>query len=143
MMAWILIICFYAGLMVPMGAGYGEMDIKDVGKVLRWMGYSASFDVQVMLTREVDVDESGTLDHVELRKLVRRFQEKALLRVFVIFFITYHTFSVGLLDVLAASHGVSEHFRTFLRRFELVSGAHDLDAGLSKGPHARGAAPRA
>ena len=60
------------------------MDIKDVGKVLRWMGYTASFDVQVMLTREVDVDESGTLDAVELRKLVRRFQEKA--RSFYSFF---------------------------------------------------------
>lgn len=58
--------------------GYGEMDIKDVGKVLRWMGYSANFDVQLMLTREVDVDESGTLDSVELRKLVRKFQEKEL-----------------------------------------------------------------
>ncbi|CAE7603843.1 unnamed protein product [Symbiodinium natans] len=58
--------------------GYGEIDVKDVGKVLRWMGYSASFDVQQMLIKEVDIDESDTLDAVEMRKLVRKFQEKEL-----------------------------------------------------------------
>lgn len=58
--------------------GYGEIDTKDVGKVLRWMGYSSGFDVQLMLVSEVDIDESGTLDAVELRKLIRKFQEKEL-----------------------------------------------------------------
>eukprot|EP00435_Cladocopium_sp_Y103_P037352 s965_g9.t2 len=58
--------------------GYGEIDTKDVGKVLRWMGYASGFNVQLMLVSEVDVDESGTLDAVELRKLVRKFQEKEL-----------------------------------------------------------------
>ncbi|CAE7394228.1 BPHL, partial [Symbiodinium necroappetens] len=46
--------------------------------VLRWMGYPASFDVQQMLVKEVDIDESNTLDAVEMRKLVRKFQEKEL-----------------------------------------------------------------
>ncbi|CAJ1364416.1 unnamed protein product [Effrenium voratum] len=59
-------------------SGYGEIDMKDVGKVLRWMGYTASFNVQLMLIKEVDIDESGTLDIVEARKLVRKFQEKEL-----------------------------------------------------------------
>lgn len=58
--------------------GYGEIDTKDVGKVLRWMGYASGFNVQLMLVSEVDVDESGTLDAVELRKLLRKFQEKEL-----------------------------------------------------------------
>lgn len=58
--------------------GYGEIDTKDVGKVLRWMGYASGFNVQLMLISEVDVDESGTLDAVELRKLLRKFQEKEL-----------------------------------------------------------------
>lgn len=58
--------------------GFGEIDVKDVGKVLRWMGYPASFDVQQMLVKEVDIDESNTLDAVEMKKLVRKFQEKEL-----------------------------------------------------------------
>ena len=53
------------------------------------MGYPASFDVQQMLVKEallhkgspklsqVDIDESNTLDAVEMKKLVRKFQEKA------------------------------------------------------------------
>lgn len=121
-------------------AGYGEMDIKDVGKVLRWMGYTASFDVQVMLTREVDVDESGTLDAVELRKLVRRFQEKA--RSFYSFF---GGNSYGILncikEIMAFERGF-HCFPWFSRVFEMDSGAHRLDPGLSEGPHARGALSR-
>jgi len=59
--------------------GFGEVDVEYVGNVLRWMGYSANFNVQQMLIKEVDIDESGTLDAVEMRKLVRKFQEKELM----------------------------------------------------------------
>lgn len=30
----------------------------------------------MQVTQQVDIDESGTLDAVELRKLIRKFQEK-------------------------------------------------------------------
>lgn len=59
--------------------GQGEMNVMDVGKVLRWLGYAVSFDVQQRLVKEVDVDQSGSLDIAEMRKLARIFREKELL----------------------------------------------------------------
>eukprot|EP00930_Biecheleria_cincta_P019218 TRINITY_DN14728_c0_g4_i1.p1 TRINITY_DN14728_c0_g4~~TRINITY_DN14728_c0_g4_i1.p1 ORF type:complete len:1144 (+),score=192.45 TRINITY_DN14728_c0_g4_i1:94-3525(+) len=59
--------------------GQGEMNVLDVGKVLRWLGYAVSFDVQQRLVKEVDVDQSGSLDIAEMRKLARIFREKELL----------------------------------------------------------------
>jgi hypothetical protein len=55
------------------------MNVMDVGKVLRWLGYAVSFDVQQRLVKEVDVDQSGSLDIAEMRKLARIFREKELL----------------------------------------------------------------
>lgn len=58
----------------------GEISITDVGKVLRWFGFPASFDLQRHLILEVDIDKSGRLDEVELKKLIRKFKEREVQR---------------------------------------------------------------
>lgn len=56
-----------------------SVPVGDVGKVLRWMGYLTSWDLQLKLVAEVDIDHSGTLDHDELKKLVRRYREREIM----------------------------------------------------------------
>jgi len=59
-------------------AGKGEMSTIDTGKALRFFGYQVPFLVLHQITDEVDVDNSGTLDRNELRKLIRFYWEAEL-----------------------------------------------------------------
>eukprot|EP00927_Polykrikos_kofoidii_P077451 TRINITY_DN74392_c0_g1_i1.p1 TRINITY_DN74392_c0_g1~~TRINITY_DN74392_c0_g1_i1.p1 ORF type:complete len:1199 (+),score=174.98 TRINITY_DN74392_c0_g1_i1:32-3628(+) len=56
--------------------GCGELSVLDVGKMLRWLGYATPFELQQQLIHQVDVDKSGTLNEVEVRKLVRMYRER-------------------------------------------------------------------
>jgi len=56
----------------------GEISTLEVGKVLRFLGYSLSFEVLQQFISRVDVDESGKLSIVELRKMVRMLRERDL-----------------------------------------------------------------
>lgn len=56
----------------------GEINVFEVGKVLRWLGYPASWDCQRRLISKTDVDQSGTLNVQELRKLLRLYREDTL-----------------------------------------------------------------
>jgi len=53
-----------------------SINAVEVGKVLRWMGYLTSWELQQKLVAEVDVDHSGQLDLFEIRKLVRKYRER-------------------------------------------------------------------
>ncbi|CAE8649147.1 unnamed protein product [Polarella glacialis] len=78
--------------------GAGEISVVEVGKVLRWMGYPCHFDLQAKLVAEVDVDKSGNLDLVELRKLMRKFRERELIR-WSAAFMRYDEHKEGYLDM--------------------------------------------
>jgi len=54
----------------------GTINSAEVGKVLRWIGYLTSWDLQQKLVSEVDVDHSGQLCLLEIRKLVRKYRER-------------------------------------------------------------------
>merc|ERR1719296_133417 len=54
----------------------GRISTLEVGKVLRWLGYQTSWELQQMLVADVDIDRSGSLDKNELQKLVRRYRER-------------------------------------------------------------------
>ena len=51
--------------------GLLAVDLKDVGKVMRSIGYVVSFDLQQTVAAEVDLNGDGELDATELKKLVR------------------------------------------------------------------------
>jgi len=53
----------------------GEISTLDTGKALRWFGYTIPFELQMHLSRAVDVDQSGKLCASELRKLIRMYWE--------------------------------------------------------------------
>lgn len=54
----------------------GTITAVHVGKLLRWMGYLTSWELQQKLVAEVDVDHSGQLRLLEIRKLVRKYRER-------------------------------------------------------------------
>jgi len=54
----------------------GEIHTRDVGKLLRWLGYALPIDVALLAAAKVDVNNSGLLDLGELRKMMRLYQEK-------------------------------------------------------------------
>jgi len=54
----------------------GEISTLEVGKVLRWLGYTPAFEVQQQLVTRVDIDGSGMIDVQELRKMLRMLQSK-------------------------------------------------------------------
>jgi len=56
----------------------GEIGVLDVGRVLRWLGYPASFELVQQLVAQVDIDGSGRLSLPELRKFVRMYQGREL-----------------------------------------------------------------
>eukprot|EP00929_Paragymnodinium_shiwhaense_P087784 TRINITY_DN4791_c0_g1_i1.p1 TRINITY_DN4791_c0_g1~~TRINITY_DN4791_c0_g1_i1.p1 ORF type:complete len:1217 (+),score=383.09 TRINITY_DN4791_c0_g1_i1:164-3814(+) len=56
----------------------GEISTVDVGKLLRYLGYPLPFEVQQQLVSRVDIDGSGLLDVMELRKIIRMEKEKEL-----------------------------------------------------------------
>jgi len=48
----------------------GEISTLEIGKILRWLGYPTSFEMQQLLCAKVDFDGSGTLSLTELRTLL-------------------------------------------------------------------------
>lgn len=54
----------------------GWLGIADIGKVMRHLGYQASFEVQQQLMAKVDLDHSGRLDQLRFRKMARMIREK-------------------------------------------------------------------
>jgi Ca2+-binding EF-hand superfamily protein len=54
----------------------GEIHTRDVGKLLRWLGYALPIDVAQLAVAKVDVNNSGLLDLPELRKMMRIYHEK-------------------------------------------------------------------
>jgi len=48
-----------------------EVDVIDIGKIIRSIGYTLSFEMQQNLTNKVDIDCSGKLDMREFRKMIR------------------------------------------------------------------------
>jgi len=57
--------------------GSEEIDVTEIGKVLRWLGLQVPFDVQQLLASQVDVDNSGRLNLRELQKMVRMYRESS------------------------------------------------------------------
>lgn len=55
-------------------AGQGEMTIVEASKVLRWLGFTPSFEVHQNLVAKVDIDKSGKLEFHEFLKMVRILQ---------------------------------------------------------------------
>lgn len=55
-------------------AGQGEMTIVEASKVLRWLGFTPSFEVHQNLVSKVDIDNSGKLEFIEFLKMVRILQ---------------------------------------------------------------------
>lgn len=53
----------------------GEVEVVDIGKMVRAIGYVVDFDVSQNLTNKVDIDGSGKLDKREFRKMVRMIHE--------------------------------------------------------------------
>lgn len=53
-----------------------EVDVLDVGKVIRAIGYVIDFETQQNLINKVDIDCSGKLDKSEFRKMVRMIHDK-------------------------------------------------------------------
>jgi len=58
--------------------GGGQLDVVELGGVLRWLGNPACLEIQLNLMEEVDVDKSGCLEFNEFLKAMRRFQEQEL-----------------------------------------------------------------
>jgi len=56
----------------------GEVSTLEVGKIMRLLGYTLSFEVQQQFISRVDVDESGKLSVAELRKMLRMLRERDL-----------------------------------------------------------------
>lgn len=54
----------------------GHVSTLEVGKMLRWLGYPVSFEVQQAFITRVDIDESGRLDVGEFRKMMRMLRER-------------------------------------------------------------------
>mmetsp|Transcript_16014 Transcript_16014/g.40082 ORF Transcript_16014/g.40082 Transcript_16014/m.40082 type:complete len:972 (-) Transcript_16014:87-3002(-) len=52
-----------------------EVDTVDLGKILRWLGYTVAYDVQQAYVEKVDVDGSGKIELKELQKLLRMYWE--------------------------------------------------------------------
>lgn len=63
----------------------GEITALELGRVMRWLGYSMTLDTQKSLVAKIDVDESGFLDKVEFMKLMRSMREDELKRLQVQF----------------------------------------------------------
>jgi len=57
-------------------ANEGEMSVLELGKLLRFLGYPCSFEVQKQLVAKVDLDGSGRISLPELRKLIRMYQSR-------------------------------------------------------------------
>jgi len=53
-----------------------EISVVEAGKVLRWLGYTPTFEVQQSLVKRVDADASGMLGFFEFRKMVRLLQSR-------------------------------------------------------------------
>ena len=45
-----------------------------IGKLLRFLGYPRPFEVQLHLIARVNFDDSGGLDHPEIRKMLQMLQ---------------------------------------------------------------------
>jgi len=54
----------------------GEISSLEVGKLLRWLGYTLPYEVLQHFINRVDIDDSGALDLPELRKLIRMHRER-------------------------------------------------------------------
>lgn len=54
----------------------GAINALEVGKVLRWLGFRSSWELQQELAMEVDVHQSGRLDLGDLQKLIRMYRER-------------------------------------------------------------------
>lgn len=68
--------------------GTGSISNEDCLSVLRRLGYMIASEKCMQLVKEVDVDESGCLDHVELGKLLRLYREQDIDKItdaFVVF----------------------------------------------------------
>eukprot|EP00927_Polykrikos_kofoidii_P073138 TRINITY_DN6920_c0_g1_i2.p1 TRINITY_DN6920_c0_g1~~TRINITY_DN6920_c0_g1_i2.p1 ORF type:complete len:1352 (-),score=237.97 TRINITY_DN6920_c0_g1_i2:102-4157(-) len=61
----------------------GELEVlaKDIGNILRYMGYCISFEEQQVLTTQVDLDVSGTFSCDELCKIIRMCREAELQKI--------------------------------------------------------------
>merc|ERR1712194_394226 len=59
----------------------GEISPTEVGKVLRWLGYPTPWDLQQHLVAEIDVNKDCKLNLQELRKLVRKYQEREVMEM--------------------------------------------------------------
>jgi len=53
----------------------GELSTLDVGKVLRYLGYPISYELQQTFIAKVDVDRSTKLQFAEMKKLLRMYRE--------------------------------------------------------------------
>jgi len=56
----------------------GEIGSQEVGRVLRWLGYTTPYEVQQTILPKVDIDGSGALSLPELLKLLRMVQAREL-----------------------------------------------------------------
>jgi len=56
----------------------GEISELDAGKALRWLGFQVSLELLQDMIAQVDVDETGFLDPLELRMLFRKVQDREL-----------------------------------------------------------------
>jgi Ca2+-binding EF-hand superfamily protein len=84
----------------------GQIQIAEVGKVLRWLGYPSSGDLQEYLVEKADSDNSGGLDLIEIRKLVRLYFEREVQKMKAVFE-EYDTKGIGLLYPLQCELALS------------------------------------
>lgn len=63
----------------------GEIHTRDVGKMLRWLGYALPIDAAQLAVAKVDVNNSGLLDLPELRKMMRIYHEQERQHIAAIF----------------------------------------------------------
>merc|ERR1719460_1335309 len=56
----------------------GEVSSLEAIRVIRGLGFATSWDLHQLLVAEIDIDQSCSLQVTEMRKLVRRYHERAM-----------------------------------------------------------------
>jgi calmodulin len=106
-----------------------EISGTEAGKVLRWLGYTPSFEVQQRLVKRVDADASGKLNFQEFKKVVRMLQTHEIENVFKAF--RHHDPNgTGFLPQLQAGYAFAEAGCVDCRGVTPQISAEDLMANL-------------